>query len=287
MTVVHDTTGKRAAAAQPNPAAPTPVPVKVNGVAIARDAIIREMQHHAAAKPIAAWQQAARALVVRELLLQEARRLDIVPEPISDAEGRRETDEEAMIRGLVEREVMVPEPDDASCRRYYEQNRARFRSADIYEASHILFAALPADAQAYAQARADATVVLATLRDNPDCFEAMAKTHSRCPSAAQGGNLGQITTGQTTPEFERALTALAPGALCEAPVETRYGFHLVRLERKIEGQVLPYELVAERIADYLRESVRRRADAQYIARLVSAAKIEGIELAGANDMRVH
>ena len=41
------------------------------------------------------------------------------------------------------------------------------------------------------------------------------------------------------------------------------------------------------IADYLRESVRRRADAQYIARLVSAAKIEGIELAGANEMRVH
>ena len=47
------------------------------------------------------------------------------------------------------------------------------------------------------------------------------------------------------------------------------------------------KLVAARIADYLRESVKRRADAQYIARLVSAAKIDGIELAGANDMRVH
>ena len=80
---------------------------------------------------------------------------------------------------------------------------------------------------------------------------------------------------------------IAPGALCAEPVETRYGFHVVRVERKIEGRTLPYELVAERIADYLRESVRRRADAQYIARLVSAAKIEGIELAGASDMRVH
>ena len=62
---------------------------------------------------------------------------------------------------------------------------------------------------------------------------------------------------------------------------------VIRLERKHEGRTLPYELVADRIADYLRESVRRRADAQYIARLVTAARIEGIELAGADALRVH
>ena len=290
MTVVFDTTKatpRKKPAASPAQALPKPEPVSVNGIRIARDAIQREMQNHAAGKPFDAWQQAARALVVRELLLHEARRLSITVEPASDHEGRRETDEEAMIRGLIEREIAVPEPDDAPCRRYYEQNRARFRSADIYEASHILFAALPTDAQAYAQARADATAVLATLQDNPDSFESLAKTYSRCPSAGQGGNLGQITSGQTTPEFEKALQTLQPGELTPEPVKTRYGFHVIRLGRKIDGQTLPYEIVAERIADYLRESVRRRADAQYIARLVSAAKIEGIDLAGAGDMRVH
>ncbi len=264
-----------------------PVSVTVNGTAIARDAIVREMQHHAAGKPIAAWQQAARALVIRELLLQEARRLAVAPQPASDAEGRRETDEEAMIRGLVEREVTVPEPDEATCRRYYEQNRARFRSADIYEASHILFAAVSTDREAYAQARADAEGALAVLAERPEAFAMLAKAYSRCSSAEQGGNLGQITAGQTTPEFEQALQALNPGELTAVPVETRYGFHIIQLERKIEGQTVPFEAVAERIADYLRESVRRRADAQYIARLVSAARIEGVELAGANDMRVH
>ena len=49
----------------------------------------------------------------------------------------------------------------------------------------------------------------------------------------------------------------------------------------------PTKLVAGRIADYLRDSVRRRADAQYIARLVSAAQIEGVDLAGADALRVH
>ena len=264
-----------------------PVAVSVNGVSIARDAIVREMQHHPAEKPIAAWQQAARALVIRELLLQEAHRLSVVPQPADDGEGRRETDEEAMIRGLIEREVMVPEPDDDTSRRYYKRNGARFRSPDIYEASHILFAASPADAQAYARAREAAAAALAELREHPRRFAEIAQAHSRCPSAAQGGNLGQITRGQTTPEFEKALTALKPGAICAEPVATRYGFHVIRLDRKHEGRLLPYELVADRIADYLRESVRRRADAQYIARLVTAARIEGIELAGADALRVH
>lgn len=264
-----------------------PVTVSVNGVTIPRETIVREMQHHPATKPIAAWQDAARALVIRELLLQRAHALGLRPDPIGDADGRRETDEEALIRGLVEHEVTVPEPDDATCRRYYEQNRARFRAPDIYEASHILFAAAPSDTEAYAQARADAQAVLETLQENPDSFAALAQAYSRCPSASQGGNLGQLTKGQTTPEFERALLALGPGELCAAPVETRYGFLVIRLERKLDGHDLPYEIVVERIADYLGESVRRRADAQYIARLVSAADITGLALDGAEAHRVN
>ncbi|HZP71685.1 MAG TPA: peptidylprolyl isomerase [Pseudolabrys sp.] len=264
-----------------------PVTVSVNGVAIARDAIQREMQHHPAEKPIAAWQQAARALVIRELLLQRARHLGLTPEPATDGAGRRETDEEALVRAVIEHEVTVPEPDDETCRRYYEQNSTRFRSPDIYEASHILFAALPDDREGYARARADAEAVLSRVKEDPTSFAAFARAYSRCPSAQQGGNLGQITRGQTTPEFERALFALAPGELCAAPVATRYGFHIVRLERKIDGRLLPFDAVAGRIADYLRESVHRRASAQYVARLASSARIEGIEFASAEALRVH
>ena len=83
-----------------------PVTVSVNGVPITRDAIQREMQHHPAEKPIAAWQQAAQALVIRELLLQRAAELALNPEPISDPSGRRETDEEARIRALLDREII-------------------------------------------------------------------------------------------------------------------------------------------------------------------------------------
>jgi peptidyl-prolyl cis-trans isomerase C len=192
-----------------------------------------------------------------------------------------------MIRGLIERDVATPEPDDDTLRRYYRQNLRRFRSADIFEAAHILFGAARADRRAYADARQQAATVLAQLRQHPERFAGLAAVHSTCPSGAHGGNLGQITAGDTTPEFERALRALEPGTLCAEPVATRYGVHIIRLDRRHDGRELPFEAVADRIADYLRESVRRRAIAQYIARLVSRADIRGIELAGAEALRVH
>jgi peptidyl-prolyl cis-trans isomerase C len=262
-------------------ALPRPKTVSVNGIVVPRDAIARETQHHPADKPILAWQAAARALVIRELLLQEARRLGVKTEPQADPQGRRETDEEALIRCLIEREVTTPEPDEATCRRYYEHNRMRFRSPALYEAAHILFPAREDDAGTFAAARAEAEAVIAQLRAHPEQFGELARLHSACPSAAQGGNLGQIGPGQTTAEFECALFALAAGAITEEPVVTRYGLHVIRLDRKIEGRDLPFELVADRIADYLREAVRRRAGAQYIARLMSRAEITGIACEGA------
>ena len=261
--------------------------VSVNGVTIPRDLIAREVQYHPSRAPFESWKAAARALAVRELLLQEARRLGVSGKPIADGNGRRETDDEAAIRTLVEREVRTPQADSATCRRYYEQNRQRFRSSDIYEAAHILFAANKADPPSYAQAQATAEATLAVLREHPEQFAALAAAHSACSSASQDGSLGQITAGQTTPEFERAVFALEPGSIGSKPVATRYGFHIIRLDRKHEGRALPFELVADRIAEYLQESVQRRALAQYIARLATAARIEGIELAGAETMRVN
>ncbi len=261
--------------------------VRVNGVVIPRDVIAREVQHHPARNPAESLKAAARALVVRELLLQEARRLKVEADPLADAAGRRETAEEAAVRALVEREVRTPSADEATCRRYYEHNGQRFRSPDIYKAAHILFAASKSDVQAYAQARAAAEATLAVLREHPERFAELAQAHSACSSASQGGNLGQITEGQTTPEFERALFELEPGLIGPEPVASRYGFHIIRLDRKHEGRELPFELVADRIAEYLQESVQRRALAQYIARLATAARIEGVDLASAEAMRVN
>jgi peptidyl-prolyl cis-trans isomerase C len=75
-------------------------------------------------------------------------------------------------------------------------------------------------------------------------------------------------------------------AIGPEPVATRYGFHVVRPDRKHQGRELPFELVADRVAEYLEESVQRRALVQYVARLAGAARIEGIDLATAGAMQV-
>ncbi len=272
--------------------APSPVPgctikpvittkqkaVSVNGVVISRAAISRETQNHPASKPIEAWLGAARALVVRELLLQEARRAGIAPVPLEDAEGRRETDDEALIRAIVAREVVTPEADEASCRRYYEMNRQRFRSADLCEVRHILLAAAPKDTNKRNEARQRADAIIAALRNDPSLFSAMAEAESACPSGKTGGNLGQISPGQTVPEFEQALKSMPVGEVAAMPVETRYGFHVVLLDRRIVGREMPFEIVCERIAGWLNEKVRRVAIRQYIAILAGHAEISGVDL---------
>lgn len=256
-----------------------PKTVSVNGVAIPRAAIAQETQNHPAGKPIEAWQAAAHALVVRELLLQEARRLALSPAPAEDGEGRRETEEEALIRQLVEREVVTPEADEASCRRYFEANRVRFQSPAIIEARHILLPAAPGDRPARMEASRQAALLILQIQQDPGCFAALAAAVSACPSGQTGGHLGQIGPGQTVPEFETALGRLPVGCVGDDPVETRYGFHIVWIERRIAGQKLPFEAVRPRIAAWLDEKVRRMAIQQYIAILAGRAEIIGVAIA--------
>lgn len=256
--------------------------VSVNGVEIAESEILAEAQNHPAENPGAALLAAARALAVRELLLQRARDRQIAVSPETDAEGRSETDEDAAIRRLIEEEVAVPSATAEECLRFYENNRAKFRSEPIFEARHILIAADPADQRARDAARSDAERLAAVLAKHPSEFATMARTHSACPSASQGGNLGQLTRGSTVAEFERALARMKEGEITATPVESRFGFHIIRLERRIDGESLPFDFVEARIAGWLEASTWSKAVSQYIAILAADATITGIDVLGAD-----
>lgn len=270
-----------AAVANPRRRFVRPVPVSVNGVAIPSADIARETQHHRSSDPDEAWTMAARALAIRELLAQEADRLGIDADPIEDEEGRRETPQEARYRALLECEVVVPRADEGACRRYYEQNRRRFRSPDLFEPAHILLPAAHGDIQARQAARRTATALIDLLRADREAFARLAKEHSACPSGEQGGNLGQIGPRQTVAEFEAALRIMDTGTVHPEPVETRYGLHIVRLDRRIDGRELPFEAVHGRIADYLDTAVHFRALQQYVSVLAGRAVVTGVDLAGA------
>jgi len=247
-------------------------PVLVNGIAISEQDILQEMQYHPADSAPVAQQQAARALVVKRLFLERAEDLAIHAEILTG-----ESQDEANIRELLVQEISRPEADDATCRRYFTANPNKFRTPVIIAASHILLAADPADMTARAQAKAQSKAILNTLASAPDQFGAFAKRYSACPSKEVGGELGQLSKGSTVPEFERQIFSLPQGLAGEA-IESRYGYHITRVDMRVEGDPLPYDQVADRITSYLRDRVYHQAIHQYVALLAGEASIEGVTI---------
>jgi len=243
--------------------------ISVNGVPIDKDSVRREMQHHPAGTRDEAERQAATALVVRELLVQRARRREIAG-----------ASEDERIANLIEQEVRVPEPTDEEVARYYRRNTLRFMTSPLYEAAHIFFPAGKRDDAARAEAGVQAKAVLVQLEQSPRRFGELAKAHSACSSKQHGGSLGQVTKGDTNPELERAMAAMDEGSI--RLVESRHGFHVLRLDRRVAAKQLPLEQSKPWIENRLRTASKRRAVSQYLQLLAAGATIEGFELAAAD-----
>jgi peptidyl-prolyl cis-trans isomerase C len=208
----------------------------------------------------------------RELLRQRA-----VATGLLDPVAEDEETVEAAIEELLEKEVATPQPTEAECRRYFERNPAEFESGDLVHARHILFQITPQ--VSVPQIRARAEEALNALLAEPDRFAALAAELSNCPSGEQGGNLGQVGRGDMVPEFEAALFKLGPTGILRELVKTRYGFHIVAVDRRIPGSKLPFEAARGRIAKKLSASVEEKALRQYVSLLAGRAEIEGVDLA--------
>lgn len=255
-------------------------PVTVNGVTISAERIAAEAQNHPApkGKPGLAWKAAARALALREILLQEARARGLDPDPVEVAPGQWEVEEEALIRQLLDGAIDPETPDEGALRALYEAHPERFRAPSLFEAAHILFPAAAGDLAARAIARDAAMQILAELRKSPRSFAKLAAQHSACSSRENGGILGQLSSGDTVPEFEAALATMEEGAISE-PVESRYGFHLIRLDARARGEVLPFEAVLPHLREAREKAAWVAASRAFIAGLVARADVSGVSLA--------
>jgi len=254
--------------------------VVVNGETIAPTAIAAEAQNHTgpAGKPGIAWRKAAQALAIRALLLQEAARRGVQAEGQQLAPGRFETEEEARIRALLEQAVEIPEVTEDEVRAEWARDPERFRSAPLWDVSHILIACDPRDASENAAANARAKALIARLDGDPKGFAELAARESACGSKSAGGALGQLGPGDTVPEFEAALRTLAVGTITQEPIQSRHGWHVIRLNAEASGEVLPYQTVAPKIAQALEKAAWARASRDFIAALAAQAEISGTGL---------
>jgi peptidyl-prolyl cis-trans isomerase C len=199
---------------------------------------------------------AARMLAACARLLARAR-----------AAGIALDDEQAAIDALLDREIKVPGASDEECRRYYDAHQKLFIAGEIVFARHILFAVTsggPVD-----DVRRQAERTLNEVAAHRDRFESVAAKFSNCPSGAQGGALGRLARGETVPEFEQAVFGSALTGVLPHVVRTRYGFHVVAVDRREPGRLLPFDAVREAIARHLESRAEERAVGQYLQLLMS------------------
>lgn len=249
--------------------------IYVNQQVISARQILAEMQYHPAQNQREAMCQAAESLIISELVRQRARQLGLLV-----GDDSSDTTDETFIEALIANEVEIPVATEEECAHYYHAKPQRFMSSPLLEVRHILLAAAPDDEAGRIENKRKSEILLNALRAGED-FSLLASAESACPSKTVGGSLGQISRGQTVPEFERPVFLADPGLLPRA-VESRYGFHLVFIERKVDGVQLPFDAVKETIANYLNEKVRMKAIAQYIQTLIVAAEISGYDFSVSN-----
>lgn len=240
--------------------------ISVNNIEITDAAIAQELPHHQqAGNPL---KQSVHELVLRTVLLQEADRMEISGE-----------DDDTRIEALFAQAVRVPEADEAACATFYRNQQQRFTNGEMVEARHILFQVTPTVPLELLRETGEA--VLAELQEKPERFAELAQEYSNCSSGVVGGNIGQLTRGQTVPEFEALVFRLGQGEMAERLLETRFGLHIVQVLRRVEGTVLPFEAVKTQIADQLTRQSWQRAVHQYMQILVGQADIKGVTLEGA------
>jgi peptidyl-prolyl cis-trans isomerase D len=156
----------------------------------------------------------------------------------------------------LEAEVILSEAD---VRAYYEQNAARLSGNEERRASHILLTVPPgASATEKAAVKARAETLLAQIRQAPETFAELAKANSQDPgSAANGGDLDFFARGAMVKPFEDAVFALQKDAVSE-PVETEFGFHLIKLTDIKAPKTKPFEEMRTQIeADLKKQQAQR------------------------------
>jgi len=149
---------------------------------------------------------------------------------------------EGLLIGAAQRAILKEYPpitDEQIKERFKEEVAATHKIR--YKASHILLAS-----------EADAKAVIAELNKGKD-FAALAKSRSKGPTKAKGGDLGWVQQGMVVPEFFKALIKLKPGSYTKTPVKTQFGWHVIKVTDTAKVKIPPFKKVKADVARLIQQ----------------------------------
>lgn len=151
------------------------------------------------------------------------------------------------------------EVSDEEVQAYYQQNQIFYSVPEKRRARHILFKIKSGESEKDQEAtRKRAEQVLEQARAGDD-FAGLATIYSEDSSAASGGDLGFFSRGRMVKPFEDAVFSMKPGEISDI-VETKFGYHIIKLEEIVPASVKPLEEVKSSIVARLKaEKARNNA----------------------------
>ncbi|MFN0315247.1 MAG: SurA N-terminal domain-containing protein [Burkholderiales bacterium] len=152
---------------------------------------------------------------------------------------------------------------DEDVRKYYQDNASQFEQPEERRARHILLAVdAKASDEVRTKAKSQAAALLAEAKKDGVNFAELAKKNSQDPgSATEGGDLGFFAKGRMAKPFDEAVFAMKAGDVV-GPVETQYGYHVIRLEEINAGKRQPLEEVRAQIEEEVKKNVANREFAE-------------------------
>jgi len=196
------------------------------------------------------------AMITEEIAVQEAlkQKLDKNPEVVAEIDQQRRTIlASALVQGYLDKHPVT----DKEMQDVYDREVANADHTE-YKARHILL-----------ESKDAADAVIAELKKGAD-FAELAKSKSTGPSAKDGGDLGWFGAGQMVKPFAEAAAKLKKGEYTKEPVQTQFGWHVIKLEDTRQAEVPSFEQLKPRIARLLQnERVKT-----YLAELRAGAKVD-------------
>ena len=171
---------------------------------------------------------------------------------VSDEVSRR-----VLIRILLDKVLgtVAEKLTDADLKGYYDKNIARFNAPAEYSAHHILI-----------KEEDKAKSLMDELSKNPSKFEEKAKELSICPSGKDGGDLGTFRDGQMVAPFEDACKKAKIGEIV-GPVQTQFGYHLIRVDKRSDAGLKSFDSVKEQIRKEVVAQKQKEAFDAYVIQL--------------------
>ena len=188
---------------------------------------------------------------------------------------------EYLARAYVEQEILGGVTvSDEEVEKFYKGNQSAFESPEQLRVRHILISVKPgASDEEKNAARKKTTDILERVKKGED-FAKLAEEHSEDPGSRQkGGDLGYIARNTTMPELEQAAFALEVGRV-SGPVETAFGFHLIKVEGKKKASIAPFDQVKEEVRRKTLQEAKQKKVSSFIDQAFKDAGVKFVTPAG-------